>query len=436
MKKLLSLTLLASAAALAAPAGKALDPAAPQQDLQSVRKAITNLQQDIAQKEAARKETASAIAESEEALEATHAALNALEQKQGNSSSQLEQYQQELLGIRMKVAETRQRVGKLLASTYKRGQHDAMNLMFNQGDPNQAARDLTYYTHISRAQQELIAKLRDQEIQLQAITERLEDELVRLGRMSAEKVQQKRRIEAAKNQREAQVSQLDASIRAQQTRLQQLKEDEKQLTALIARINAEIERRRQEAIKKAAAAKKAREEAARLAAEKRRQQIAEAKKQGRKPPPEPAKPASKPEVVDEVADGSAAGRAFKSLQGRMKLPVAGEVAGRFGAARGEGNSWKGLFIRTAPGTPVRVVADGTVVYADWLRGFGNAMIIDHGGNYLTVYTGFSAMARGNGASVKGGDVLGTTGSMESGETGLYFELRYMGRPINPQSWAR
>ncbi len=433
MKKLLCLTLLAGAVH-AAPASKPLDPAAPQQDLQSVRKAITTLQQDIAQKEAARQQTASAIAQSEEALEATHEALNALEQKQGSSSNQLEQYQAELLGIRMKVAETRQRVGKLLASTYKRGQHDAMNLMLNQGDPNQASRDLTYYTHISRAQQELIARLRDQEIQLQAITERLEDELVRLGRMSAEKVQQKRRIEAAKNQRQVQVSQLDASIRAQQTRLQQLKEDEKQLTVLIARINAEIERRRQEAIKKAAAAKKAREEAARLAAEKRRQQVAEAKKQGKKPPPEPKAPPV--ERVDEVVDGSASGRAFKSLQGRMKLPVSGEIAGRFGAARGEGNSWKGLYIRTAPGTPVRVVADGTVVYADWLRGFGNAMIIDHGGNYLTVYTGFSAMARGNGAGVKAGDVLGTSGTMESGETGLYFELRYLGRPINPQSWAR
>ncbi|UDM18710.1 murein hydrolase activator EnvC [Vogesella sp. XCS3] len=433
MKKLLCLTLLAGAVH-AAPASKPLDPAAPQQDLQSVRKAITTLQQDIAQKEAARQQTASAIAQSEEALEATHEALNALEQKQGSSSNQLEQYQAELLGIRMKVAETRQRVGKLLASTYKRGQHDAMNLMLNQGDPNQASRDLTYYTHISRAQQELIARLRDQEIQLQAITERLEDELVRLGRMSAEKVQQKRRIEAAKNQRQVQVSQLDASIRAQQTRLQQLKEDEKQLTVLIARINAEIERRRQEAIKKAAAAKKAHEEAARLAAEKRRQQVAEAKKQGKKPPPEPKAPPV--ERIDEVVDGSASGRAFKSLQGRMKLPVSGEIAGRFGAARGEGNSWKGLYIRTAPGTPVRVVADGTVVYADWLRGFGNAMIIDHGGNYLTVYTGFSAMARGNGAGVKAGDVLGTSGTMESGETGLYFELRYLGRPINPQSWAR
>jgi septal ring factor EnvC (AmiA/AmiB activator) len=140
--------------------------------------------------------------------------------------------------------------------------------------------------------------------------------------------------------------------------------------------------------------------------------------------------------VDEVADASLSGNAFRSLQGRLKLPVAGEIGGRFGARRGEGASWKGMFIKVAPGSPVRVVADGTVVYADWLRGFGNAMIIDHGGNYMTVYTGFATMVRGNGATVRGGDVLGASGSLESGETGLYFELRYMGRPINPQSWAR
>ncbi|MFD2449400.1 murein hydrolase activator EnvC family protein [Vogesella fluminis] len=137
-----------------------------------------------------------------------------------------------------------------------------------------------------------------------------------------------------------------------------------------------------------------------------------------------------------MADASLSGNAFRSLQGRLKLPVAGEIGGRFGARRGEGASWKGLFIKVAPGSPVRVVADGTVVYADWLRGFGNAMIIDHGGNYMTVYTGFATMVRGNGATVRGGDVLGASGSLESGETGLYFELRHMGRPINPQSWAR
>lgn len=431
-----------SAAVAAAPA---TTPAVPQQNLNSVRKEISTLQQDIARKEAARQQSAGEIAKSEQALQATHQVLSELEKKQNATGSQLEQLQGELQRIRMRVAETRQRVSRLLAAEYKRGQQDAMSIMLNTQDPNQNARDLTYYTHIHAAQQHLIQSLREQEIQLQAMSERVEDELVRLGHLSAEKVQEKRKLQNARSQHSQQVSQLDNSIRNQQQKLQQLKEDEKELTALIARINADIVRRQQEAAARAAEAKKARElaakqaekQAAKLAAEKRRQQLADAKKHGKPVPPPPPPPARvKPEVVDEVADGSLSGNAFKSLQGRMKLPVSGEILGRFGARRGEGANWKGLFLKTAPGTPVRSVADGTVVYADWLRGFGHAMIIDHGGNYMTVYTGFSTMVRGNGATVKSGDVLGSSGSLESGETGLYFELRYMGRPINPQSWAR
>ncbi|MDC7708780.1 murein hydrolase activator EnvC family protein [Vogesella indigofera] len=432
MKARLTLSLLG---ALCGVAQAAPPVAAPQQDLNTVRKEISSLQQDIARKEAERQQTAGEIAKSEQALQATHQVLNELEKKQDASSSQLDTLQAELQTIRIKVAETRQRVSRLLAAEYKRGQQDAMAIMFNTQDPNQSARDLTYYTHIHRAQQSLIQTLRDQEVQLQAMSERIEDELVRLGRLSSAKVQEKRQLQQARNQHSQQVSQLDSAIRNQQQKLQQLKEDERELSALIARINADIRRRQLAAAAKAAQAKKAREQATRLAAEKRRQQVADAKKQGKPLPAEPKAPA-RVETVDEVADASLSGNAFRSLQGRLKLPVAGEIGGRFGARRGEGASWKGMFIKVAPGSPVRVVADGTVVYADWLRGFGNAMIIDHGGNYMTVYTGFATMVRGNGATVRGGDVLGASGSLESGETGLYFELRYMGRPINPQSWAR
>lgn len=439
MKQLLAFTFAStlSASVLAAPA---VNTAAPQQDLQNVRKEITTLQKDIAQKEAERKKTAGEIAQSDQALQATHQALNQLEQKQQNTGSQLEQLQKELYDIRTRVAVTRQKVSKMLAAEYKRGnQQDALTILFSSQDPNQRARHLTYYSHIHRAQQEQIQQLQEQEIQLAAMSERVEDELVRLGKLSREKVEEKRRLQTARNERSQQVSELDQNIRNQQQKLRQLKEDEKELTALIARINAEIRRREQERAAKAAAARKARQEAARLAAEKRRQELAAAKKQGKPAPPErkpESKPESKPEVVDEVVDSSQSGKAFRSLQGRMKLPVSGEIGGRFGSKRGEGASWKGLYIRTAAGTPVRVVADGDVVYAGWLRGFGNTMIIDHGGNYMTVYTGFGTMVRGTGASIKGGDVLGASGSLESGETGLYFELRYMGRPINPQSWAR
>ena len=120
----------------------------------------------------------------------------------------------------------------------------------------------------------------------------------------------------------------------------------------------------------------------------------------------------------------------------MKLPVAGQIVGHFGSARSEGTSWKGLFIKTGAGQSVRAVADGRVVYADGLRGFGNAVIVDHGGNYMTVYTGLSAIGKSVGSSVKAGDSLGSTGALDSGESGLHFEIRHLGRPLNPQSWVR
>ena len=92
----------------------------------------------------------------------------------------------------------------------------------------------------------------------------------------------------------------------------------------------------------------------------------------------------------------------------MKMPVAGQLVGRFGKPRQQGVSWKGLFIQTANGTPVRSVADGTVVFADQLRGFGNAILIDHGGNYMTVYTGLSVIGKSVGSGVKAGDTIGNT----------------------------
>ena len=119
----------------------------------------------------------------------------------------------------------------------------------------------------------------------------------------------------------------------------------------------------------------------------------------------------------------------------MKLPVTGEIAGRFGSARAEGTSWKGLFIHASRGQPVHVVGDGHVVYADALRGFGNAVIVDHGGNYLTVYTGLANITHGVGDRLKAGDSIGNTGALDSGESGLYFEIRYLGKPINPLTWV-
>ncbi|KQV79215.1 protease [Massilia sp. Root351] len=129
--------------------------------------------------------------------------------------------------------------------------------------------------------------------------------------------------------------------------------------------------------------------------------------------------------------------AFAALKGQLRAPVAGKVAARYGSKRGDGPSWKGMFIRAAEGADVHTVASGRVVHASWLRGFGNLIIVDHGGQYWSLYANNQSLLRRVGEVVKAGDVIaaaGNTGGNE--ESGLYFELRHKGKEFDPASWVK
>jgi septal ring factor EnvC (AmiA/AmiB activator) len=131
------------------------------------------------------------------------------------------------------------------------------------------------------------------------------------------------------------------------------------------------------------------------------------------------------------------GGAFAALRGQLRLPVKGTIAGRFGSPRAEGGaSWKGIFIRAAEGAEVKAVAGGAVVFSDWLRGFGNLLIIDHGDDFLSVYGNNESLLATVGASVKGGESVATVGNSGGNpDSGLYFELRHRGQPFDPLKWA-
>ena len=120
------------------------------------------------------------------------------------------------------------------------------------------------------------------------------------------------------------------------------------------------------------------------------------------------------------------------------MPVAGSLTGRFGAPRGEGGTrWRGIFIRAGDGADVRAVAGGRVVFADWMRGYGNIIIVDHGAEYMTVYGNNDALLANVGDRVAGGAVIAAVGASGSGaESGLYFEIRHRGQPVDPMKWVR
>ena len=146
--------------------------------------------------------------------------------------------------------------------------------------------------------------------------------------------------------------------------------------------------------------------------------------------------------VERVPEADARRQRFSLLRGSLRLPVAGELTGRFGAPRGgtagaPGIQAKGVFIRAPEGQPVRAIAGGQVVYADWMRGFGNLLIVDHGEAYLSIYANNDSLLKQVGEAVSAGETIATTGaSGGSEESGLYFELRHLGKAFDPLRWVK
>ncbi|MYM21450.1 peptidoglycan DD-metalloendopeptidase family protein [Duganella sp. FT135W] len=129
--------------------------------------------------------------------------------------------------------------------------------------------------------------------------------------------------------------------------------------------------------------------------------------------------------------------AFASLKGQLRAPVAGKVAAKFGSKRGDGPSWKGVFIRAGEGADVHAIAGGRVVFADWLRGFGNLIIVDHGGQYMSIYGNNQSLLKRAGDIVKAGDPIASAGNSGGNEeSGLYFELRHQGAAFDPAGWVK
>ena len=130
-------------------------------------------------------------------------------------------------------------------------------------------------------------------------------------------------------------------------------------------------------------------------------------------------------------------RRFEELRGKLPWPVGGTVLARYGTARGEsGLTWQGMLIGAPAGETVRSIYRGRVAYADWLRGFGLLLIVEHEDGFMSLYGHNETLTRETGDWVESGEVVATVGdSGGSPQTALYFEIRHAGHPVDPRRWC-
>ncbi|MEW9897276.1 peptidoglycan DD-metalloendopeptidase family protein [Chitinivorax sp. PXF-14] len=410
----------------------------PKAELKELRSQIQSLQKEIEKGEANRVEAVDALKSSERAISEANRLIDSLSTEHVQARQELQRLKNDLAARRRETLDRQQQLGKLVAAHYRAGQPDAVKLALSGQDPALAERELTYYRYIAQAETKLIAALRLQMSELNALLEQAAAKERELQRIETDKRAQKTTLEQQKVERAAVLAKVSGEIKSRRQAVDKLKQDEQRLTQLITRLTRLAEERE----------RAARIRAAKLAAEQAKAK-ARAERAAKASKSEVAKNATKSELADskpaestviarnDVVPEPVAGDSFVALKGRLRLPARGDVLHRFGSPRAEGGSnWRGVFIRTSPGEAVHAIAAGQVVFADWLRGFGNLLIIDHGGGYLSLYGYNESLLKRVGDRVKAGDVVtraGNTGGAE--ETGLYFELRHLGKPLDPAQWT-
>jgi len=394
---------LCAALAAALPAAAAQNPAAAKEELQQLRSRIDALKRDLANAEETKSEAADALRVSERAISDTNRKLAELNQKAAEVNRQLT----ELHGLAEKNAADVKRQQSLQAQwlyqRYLSGVPEPLKLLLSGENPARIARDLYYYRQILAARGERIGRLRDDLAQLQDLEAQTEKKAAELAAIAAEQESQRKRLEQEKAARAKVLTQISRDIVRQRREMGTLRRDENRLTQLIERLNKII----------------ARTPAPRAA-------------------PAPAPSTAAPRLRnDRTPTRFADGTPFAQLKGRLALPVRGELVNRYGSPRSDGGlTWRGLFIAARSGEEVKAVAPGRVVFADWLRGFGNLLILDHGDGYMSLYGYNETLFKQVGQSIATGEVVAAVGNSGGhGDSGLYFEMRHLGKPFDPLSWV-
>jgi len=366
-----------------------------QQKMQQLARQKNTLNDLLAEIEKRYGETAAVLKNLHSEIERERLALNKIRLDIGGLKSEIKKQNKELAGQ--------------IRSAYAMGQNEKLKLILNQQDPGLTNRMMNYYRYFNSARIAKLDQFNRSVKRLDQLEKDKQQETASLEKKLAQKKLEQAALDGVRKQRYELLAQINDEFSSSTEQLSHLLESEKKLKSLIATLqNSEDS----------------------IVAE-------------------PAFSGSSDGLVkDEAAAETAtavqgAGEDlpklkvdFSSLKGKLPWPVNGRLVQKFGSPRSD-SVWDGVLIDAKEGADIRAVNSGKVVYAEWLRGYGLLIIIDHGQGYMTLYAFNQSLYKRNGETVNAGDIIASVGqSGGRSQSGLYFGIRKKGTPIDPLEWCR
>lgn len=291
-------------------------------------------------------------------------------------------------------------IARRVSSLYKAGEMGNVRMFFSSGSIPQAVENQRYMQSVLENDRKLFIDYQSRILQLEGLKVSLEKDAARKEKLSEQIKAKKLEIESEKSKKTATLTQVRLEKKGYQTSIKELQANAKRLQSMVERLEAR--------------------------SRKSYTQKSDKKKLV------PGGDRYQPPVSD---------KGFGSQRGRLSLPVSGEVVSRFGKHKHpEFNSFtfnNGITIAASMNADIKAVFDGDVIFADNFKGYGNMLIIDHGGGFFTLYAHSSRINKKVGSSVRKNEVVAQVGDTDSTDGAkLYFEIRYQGKPIDPAPWLK
>lgn len=400
---------------------------ATRQDIAELKKMLGKLQEEKAGVQKDLKSTETDIGNLEKQVEA-------LQKELKKTEGELERLDHEKKKLQSARVEQQRLIAIQARSAYQNnGREEYLKLLLNQQNPEKFARTLTYYDYLSQARLEQLRAFNETLRQLANVEQDIGRQQEQLLSQRADLDNRRQALVAERDKRQQVLAKLNSDMKARDQKLQSREQDQADLSKVLKTIEETLARQAREAEEARQRALLARQEE-----EQRRkaQALAAAHDNAPEEAPKKARTTLGPVVS---SDGASYGGAFSAARGKLPWPVNGRLLARFGDARGSDAraKWDGVMIGASAGTQVRAVHGGRVVFADWLRGAGLLVILDHGNGYLSLYGHNQSLLKSAGDIVKAGEAISTVGDSGGQDSaGLYFAIRQQGRPSDPAQWCR